>query len=255
VRSLYLASGILAFLITGCGGTSSPSQNNSILVFAAASTKEAVEQIARDFQAETATPVEINPGPSSGLAKQIEQGAAADLFLSADEASADYLAKRNLIELRRNLLTNRLVVIVPAESQSAPQLKELRDLADPKVHRLAMAEPGVPAGEYARQALRQVDILEQVQSKIVGGVDVRATLQFVARGEVHAGLVYYTDALGNSKVRIAFEVNPDLHAPILYPLVLLHKNHIQEAARRFYDYLASEKAAKVFRAAHFGMAR
>jgi molybdate transport system substrate-binding protein len=253
---VYVAGGILAFLFTGCGGPNSPAQKNeSVLVFAAASTKEAVEQIARDFQAETATPVEINLGPSSGLAKQIEQGASADLFLSADQASADYLAKKTLIELRRNLLTNRLVVIVPAEGQSAPQLKELRDLADPKVHRLAMAEPGVPAGEYAREALRHSGILEQVQSRIVGGVDVRATLQFVARGEVDAGLVYYTDTVGNSKVRIAFEVNPDLHAPILYPLVLIRKDHIQDAARRFYEYLASEKAAKVFRAAHFGMAR
>jgi len=224
-----------------------------VIVFAAASTKEAVEQAARDFQGQTDTPVEVSLGPSSGLAKQIEQGASADLFLSADQASADYLAAKQLVSERRNLLTNRLVVVVPADSDVG--VRELRDLADPRIRRLALAEPKVPAGEYARQALRKAGVWDKVEGRVVGGIDVRATLQFVARGEAEAGFVYRTDALGQSKVRVAVEVEPGLHDPIRYPLVLLRREPIREAARRFYEYLGSEKAAGVFEHAGFGVDR
>src|SRR5436190_7223232 len=103
---------IVACVLQGCGphGGGPERQPEPVTVFAAASTKEAIEQVARDFQGENGTPVEVSLGPSSGLAKQIEQGASADLFLSADQASADYLAAKQLVSARRNLLTNRLVV-------------------------------------------------------------------------------------------------------------------------------------------------
>jgi molybdate transport system substrate-binding protein len=250
------ASWTLALVLVGCAGSHPPAEKaKPIFFYAAASTKDVAEQIARDFQAETAATVEINPGPSSGLAKQIEWGGDADLFLSADEVSADYLSKKNLVELRRDLLTNHLVVITPSPDRLSIRLAQLRDLAETQVRRVAMAEPGVPAGEYARQALRQIGILEQMQDKIVGGVDVRATLQFVARGEVDAGLVYLTDAVNNPQVRIAFQVDDKLHAPILYPLVLIRKEHIRDEARKFYDFLGSDKAAKAFRTAHFEIVR
>jgi molybdate transport system substrate-binding protein len=222
-------------------------------VFAAASTKEAIEQVARDFQGDNSTPVEVSLGPSSGLAKQIEQGASADLFLSADQASADYLAAKQLVSARRNLLTNRLVVVVPTAFDVG--VRELRDLADPRIRRLALAEPKVPAGEYARQALRKAGVWGKVEDRVVGGIDVRATLQFVARGEAEAGLVYRTDALGQTRVRVAVEVEPGLHDPIHYPLVLLRREPVKQAARRFYDYLGSEKAAGVFERAGFGVER
>ena len=143
--------------LPSCGPQSGGSECSSqtVVVFAAASTKEAVEQAGRDFQKETGIPVEVSLGPSSGLAKQIEQGADADLFLSADEATADYLAQKQLIAQRRDLLTNRLVVVVPADSDIT--IKVLRDIADPRIRRLALAEPKVPAGEYARQTLRKAD--------------------------------------------------------------------------------------------------
>jgi molybdate transport system substrate-binding protein len=245
----------LTFVAAGCGphdGGSAP-QPGPVVVFAAASTKEAVEQAAREFQRETGIPVEVSLGPSSGLAKQIEQGASADLFLSADQASADYLAEKRLVSDRRDLLTNRLVVVVPADSDLG--VHELRDLADPRIRRLALAEPKVPAGEYARQALRKDGVWDQVEGRVVGGTDVRATLQFVARGEAEAGLVYATDALGESRVRVAVRVDPKLHEPIRYPLVLLWREPMTEAARRLYDYLGSEKSAGVFERAGFGVVR
>jgi molybdate transport system substrate-binding protein len=224
-----------------------------VVVYAAASTKEAVEQAAKDFQTETGIPVEVSVGPSSGLAKQIEQSASADLFLSADQASADYLAAQQLVSERRNLLTNRLVVVVPTNSEIG--VKELRDLAEPRIKRLAVAEPKVPAGEYARQALKKTGVWETVEPRVVGGIDVRATLLFVARGEAEAGLVYATDALGESRVRVAVQVDPKLHDPIRYPLILLRREPMKEGARRLYDYLGSEKSVGVFERAGFGVER
>jgi molybdate transport system substrate-binding protein len=246
---------VLPFVLAGCGPDrgGSARQPGPVALFAAASTKEAVEQAAKDFRGETGIPVEVSLGPSSGLAKQIEQGAPADLFLSADQASADYLAARQLVSERRDLLTNRLVVVVPADSEIG--VTELRDLTGPRIQRLALAEPKVPAGEYARQALRKAGVWDQVEGRVVGGIDVRAALQFVARGEADAGLVYRTDALGDSRVRAAVQVDPGLHDPIRYPLVLLRREPMKEGARRFYDYLGSEKSAGVFERAGFGVER
>jgi molybdate transport system substrate-binding protein len=243
-----------AGVLIGCGSqVDSGGRSERLSVYAAASTREAMEQAARDFQHRTGAAVEVVLGPSSGLARQIEQGAAADLFLSADQASADYLAAKQLVEKRRHLLTNRLVVVVP--SAASIQVKALRDLGDAQIRRLAVAEPGVPAGEYARQALRKIGIWDQIKDRIVGGIDVRATLTFVARGEAEAGLVYRTDALQQNGVRVALEVPPELHEPIRYPLVLVKRASIKEAARRFYDHLGSSQASAVFERAGFGVVR
>jgi len=254
MRASYLFLCCLPPLI-GCGapGSIRPDSGRPVGLFAAASTKEAVERIARDFEAQTGVPVEVTLGPSSGLAKQIERGARADLFLSADEASADYLADKKLVALRRDLLSNRLVVVVPTKQVAPMPIQDLADLADLRVERIAMAEAKVPVGEYARQALRHAGLLDKVQSKFVGGVDVRATLQYVALGEAAAGFVYYTDAQGSSRVRVAFEVKPQLHAPIRYPLVLIGGLQVTDSAQSLYQYLASDRAAQVFRDAHFGI--
>lgn len=223
----------------------------SISLYAAASTREAVAEIAKSFEKETGIKVEVVPGPSSGLARQIEQGAAADLFLSADQASADYLAEKKFAGKRRNLLTNRLAVIVPSDSTA--EIKSLPDLA--KLKRVALAEAKVPAGEYARQALTKEKVLDSLKDKIIGGVDVRATLQYVTRGEVDAGIVYHTDAVGQSKIKVALEIPAALHSPIEYPLMLVEREKRNPAALKLYEYLLSEKAAEVFRKAQFGVAK
>jgi molybdate transport system substrate-binding protein len=223
----------------------------SVSLYAAASTKDAVAEIAKNFEKETGIKVEVIPGPSSGLARQIEQGAAADLFLSADQASADYLAEKKLVAGRKNLLTNKLVVILP--SDSAAEIKSLADLT--KLKRIALAEPRVPAGEYARQALTKEKLLDSLKDKIIGGVDVRATLQYVVRGEVDAGVVYHTDAVGQTKIKVALEIPAGLHSPIEYPLVQVAREKKNSAAVKLYEYLMSEKAAEVFRKAQFGIAK
>lgn len=254
MRPHCLGSVLILAALAGCvtrpaGDGDKP---ESVTIFVAASTREAVEQIAKDFQAETGSAVEISPGPSSALAKQIDQGAPADLFLSADEPTADYLAGKGLVERRRVLLRNRLVVVVPVESNV--QLQELADVADPQIKKLALAVEKVPAGEYSRQALAKAGVWEKVRDRVVSGTDVRVTLQLVERG-ADAGMVYYTDAAVSSGVRVALEVDPKLHTPIEYPLVLVRRDRVKDAARKFYDYVSSEKAAETFRRAKFEVAR
>jgi len=139
--------GLSFCLLAGC----SASKNEPVMVFAAASTRDALTSILADFQAQTGTTVELNPGPSSTLARQIEQGADADLFLSADQAWADYLSERGLVANSRSLLTNRLVVVTPAASPL--DVPSLAALDTPNVSRLALAGSAVPAGRYAREAL------------------------------------------------------------------------------------------------------
>jgi len=249
VRHLGFGLFILFGFLAGCSGP----KPESISVFAAASTREVIEQLAADFQKETGIAVTANFGPSSGLARQIEQGANADLFLSADESWADYLADKGLVAERRDLLTNKLVVIVPVEGALA--IKEMADLTKPEIHRLALAGKAVPAGTYSRKALQSAGLWDQLKDRVVEGGDVRAALAYVTRGEAEVGMVYATDAAGNSKVRIALEVNPKLHDPIRYPLVLIKQDQPHPAARRFYDYLISEHAIEIFTHAGFGMAQ
>ncbi len=188
---------LLAFCLlpnlAGCGAS-----KPQVIVFAAASTQETIQAIGRDFEAQTGTHVTSSFSASSTLARQIEQGAGADLFLSADEHWADYLADKGVVLERRDLLANRLVVVTPAD-QPLP-LRNLADLADDKVKHLALALDPVPAGRYAREALKNAGIWEQVQQRVREAGDVRATLTLVVRGEAEAGLVYATDAAASDKV-------------------------------------------------------
>ncbi|MCI0456283.1 MAG: molybdate ABC transporter substrate-binding protein [Gemmataceae bacterium] len=224
-----------------------------IQLFAAASAREPLEQLASTFRTQTGIPVALNLGPSSSLARQLEQGASVDLFLSADESWADYVAQKGLVTQRQDLLTNRLVVVVPAEG--APRLYTLRDLGQASIRRLALAGPTVPAGRYAREALHTAGIWDQVKDRVLEGADVRAALAYVARGEAEAGIVYATDLGIGSAVTQALEVDARLHSPIRYPLILVRRDPIRQGARQFYDFLSSAAAAEVFRRSGFGVVR
>jgi molybdate transport system substrate-binding protein len=245
MRRSLLLSGLLLGL-AGCSSKPPP----GLSIFAAVSTREAVEQIARDFEREALTPVTCSFAASSTLARQIEQGADAALFLSADERWADYLSDKGLVVERRDLLANRLVVVVPARQAGKPDLHKVADLAGNEIKQLALALDPVPAGHYAREALEKAGIWEQVKARVRETGDVRATLAIVERGEADAGIVYATDAATSEKVHTALQVPEELHTPIRYPLVLLRRN-ISPAARRFYDFLGDKTAAAHFRKAGF----
>jgi len=219
-----------------------------VTIYVAASTRDVVAEITTRFTEETGIRVEINAGSSSRLAQQILEGGPADLLLSADQANADHLASKGFVAQRRNLLGNRLVVITPADSSLA--IASLDDLARADIGQLALALESVPAGQYARQALERAGIWKALESRVIGGDDVRATLAFVEH-DVDAGIVYRTDAAGSGRVRVALEIDEHLHEPIEYPLILVARDSANDNARALFDYLASDEAAAVFRKAQF----
>ena len=215
---------------------------DTVYISAAMSTHDAVEAVTKDFTQQTGIPVIVTPAASSTLARQIENGENADLFLSADEEWADYLDKRGLVAQRGDLLGNRLVVIEPAAE--ATPVSDLHDLSGDHFQRLAIGRAEVPAGYYARQALEKAGVWKDVEKRVLEGGDVGAVLTYVERGEVEAGFVYATDAQASSRVRVAYSVPAELHEPIRYPLVRLKRNAEKASAGHFYEFLHGEAAQK-----------
>ncbi len=219
------------------------------VIFAAASTKDAITDIAKDFAAAGKGKVAASFGSSADLAKQIENGAPAGLFISADTKWADYLDGKHLLVAgsRRNLLGNHLVLIAPADSSLAIDLKPGAPLAaalgDGK---LAMCDPdSVPAGRYGKASLTSLGIWDSVAAKVANAKDVRAALALVERGETPAGIVYTTDALLSKKVKVVATFPDDSHPKIVYPVALI-AGHDSPEAKAFYDYLNGPEAAAVF---------
>jgi molybdate transport system substrate-binding protein len=218
-----------------------------ISVFAAASLQEALTEIGSAYEGANGGHVVFNFGASSLLARQIEQGAPADLFFSADEEKIERLEKKALLlaDSRRTLLSNTLVVVVPAGAANTP--KSIRDLAQPAVGKLALAQPEtVPAGLYAREHLQRVGLWDAVKAKVIPAENVRAALAAVASGNVDAGIVYKTDALTSRNVKVAVEIPAAEGPKISYELAILKRSRQVDEARRFAEYLASASARRSF---------
>ena len=224
-----------------------------LILSAAASTKEVIESLAEQFQAQTETEVKVNPGPSNGLANQILAGAPADLFLSASQQWADEVQQGGKAREMTRLLTNRLVLVVPKGNPG--QVREPKDLLSAKVKRVALAGEKVPAGIYADQALTNLDLLKRLTAdgKIARGQDVRSALAFVERGEAEAGIVYSTDLSSASGVELVYDFPTDLHDEIVYVLVLLEHGSDKSKGRELYEFLQSPRADEVY--AKFGFSR
>ncbi|HYN22816.1 MAG TPA: molybdate ABC transporter substrate-binding protein, partial [Thermoanaerobaculia bacterium] len=193
---------LMALALTGAPGAAAELQ-----VFAAASLTEALREIAPEYEKATGDKIVLSLGASSTLARQIQEGAPADLFLSADEAKMDGLEKRKLLlaGTRRSVLSNTLVVVVP--SDSTLKIAGPADLAAPSIRALALAEPqSVPAGIYAKEYLRKKGLWSKVIDRVIPTENVRAALAAVESGNVDAGIVYKTDAGISRKVKIAYEV-------------------------------------------------
>jgi molybdate transport system substrate-binding protein len=233
-----------------------PVAAQQITVFAAASLKDALEDAARSFTAAHGAPVRFSFASSSALAKQIEQGAPADLFASADLDWMNYLAERKLIrpDTRVNLLGNRLVVVAAKESP----LNELKlDAASLRAAlgdgRLTTGEvSSVPVGKYAKTALEKLGLWGEVQPRLAMTESVRAALALVARGEAPLGIVYATDAAAEPKVKIVATFPPDSHPPIIYPFAVVAESKLASAAQ-FLDYLKGPVARRAFEAQGFSL--
>ena len=224
-------------------------------MFATASTTNAVEDAIASYAAETGAEVVASYAASSALARQIENGAPADLFLSANLDWADYLDRRGLLEpgTRRDLLGNRLVLVAPADSALEVSIGPGLDLAGLLGDgRLALGDPDhVPAGRYARAALESLGLWAEVEGRTVRTLDVRAALALVERGEVPLGVVYATDVAVCGACRTVATFPESSHPPIRYPLALV-AGRASPAARAFYDFLLSPAAAEIF--ARYGFA-
>ena len=216
-------------------------------VFAAASLNDALKQIGTTYEQQSGDKITFNFGASSMLARQIEEGAPADIFFSADNAKMNALEAKGLIlkDTRRSRLSNSLVIVVPAEGGLV--IESPKDLATAKVRRLALAEPKtVPAGIYAREYLQNQKIWPALQGKIIPTENVRAALAAVESGNVDAGIVYKTDAGISKKVKIACEIPLADGPAISYPMAVMKNAREPEAAKRFMQFLNSEDTAKVF---------
>src|SRR5262245_2260575 len=221
---------------------------DEILVSASASLTDVLKEITTAYQAKSKHTVKFNFGPSNGLARQIEEGAPADVFFSADLPQMDNLDKKSLLEpgTRKNLLSNQLVIIVPADSKLA--LSSPRDLLKSDVQKFALAEPSsVPVGVYSSKYLTDEGLWDQVKAKIVPVQDVRATLASVESGNVEAGFVYKTDAAISKKVKIVYEVPIDKGPKITYPVAIVKESKRKDAARDFMSYVQSPTAKDAFK--------
>jgi len=218
-----------------------------VTVFAAASLMESLNEIAAMHTKDSGETITFSFGASSTLARQIEEGAPADIFFSADEAKMDGLEKKGLIlkGTRKSRLSNTLVIVVAAEGGAG--IGSPKDLATEMIQRLALAEPKtVPAGIYAKEFLQKQKLWSAVEAKVIPTENVRAALAAVEAGNVEAAIVYKTDAAISKKVKVVFEVRAADGPKISYPVALVANRTHRVAAKRFLAYLNGEAAGAVF---------
>jgi molybdate transport system substrate-binding protein len=246
-RSGVRAAAVLALL--ALLGAAPQAAAEEVVVFAAASLKNALDDAAAAFAQHGGEKVAVSYAASSALAKQIESGAPADIFISADLDWMDYLDQHHLLKpgTRKNLLGNRLVLVAPAASPIKVEIKPNFPLAALLGDgRLAVADPdAVPAGKYGKAALEKLGVWTSVENKLARAENVRAALFFVSRSEAPLGIVYQTDAAADPGVKIVAEFPEDTHPRIVYPIAMTTGTKTP-AAGRFLDFLESGAAKPIF---------
>ena len=245
-RLLGAAAGLaLAFAVVA------QAHAEDVLVFAAASLTNALNEIGEHFTAKTGDRIQFSYAASSTLAKQIEQGAPARIFASADQQWMDYLAERKLIvaDTRVNILGNTLVLVAPLDTRLGKvEIGPKTDIAALAGDgRIATGDPdSVPVGLYFRQAMERAGQWDKVAPKLARAESVRAALALVERGEAPLGVVYATDAAVSKKVKVVGVFPESMHDPIIYPFALVAGNGTGGAARVFLDYLRTSDAMAIF---------
>jgi molybdate transport system substrate-binding protein len=247
MRKFLIAWLLLAAWAVADVASAAADDSSTVLVFGAASLTNVLDELSKAFTEETHVPVKSSLAASSVLAKQIEAGAPADVFFSADREWMDYLEQRKLLKpgSRHDVVGNRLVLIAPADSKVAVKIGKGVDFGPAlgPQGKLATGDPdSVPVGKYTQAALTKLGVWDKVSGRIVRAENVRAALAFVARGEAPLGIVYKTDALAEKKVA---EFPTDTHPPITYPIALT--THGGPAAQQFVDFVRTRPASEVFR--------
>jgi len=255
IHNLAVAVILWGSLLVGGAGRGEEADKPAVVVFGAASLTNVLQDLGDAFTKQTSVPVKFSFAASSALARQIESGAPADVFFSADLDWMDYLQKRNLIQAasRRDVVGNRLVLIAPSDSAIVLKIKPHFPLATALGNkRLATGDPdAVPAGRYARAALTNLGVWDEVADRIIPADSVRSALAFVDRGEAPLGIVYETDAMIDKNVRVVDVFPATSHPPIVYPIALT--TNAKADAAKFVAYIASPAADVTFKA--YGFAR
>lgn len=233
---------------TATGNSSSSAATTELTISAAASLTDSLQDIQKLYESKYPNvKLTFNFAASGTLQKQIEQGAPADLFISAGSKQMQALIDEKLVDKDHeiNLLTNELVLVVPKDNTTTPATIE--DLNGDSIKRLAIGTPeSVPAGMYAKQALEKAKLWDSLQSKLVQTKDVKQVLSYVETGNADAGFVYKTDAMESNGVKIAFTASEDSHDPIVYPAAVLSATTHREDAAQFYAYLQTQEAQAIF---------
>jgi molybdate transport system substrate-binding protein len=255
ISRIRLAAGALlcASLLAAGAGYGQAVDKPAIVVFGAASLTNVLQDLGDAFTKETSVPVKFSFAASSALARQIENGAPADVFFSADIDWMDYLQKRNLIQpaSRHDVVGNRLVLIAPIDNPIALKIKPHFRLASALGNkRLATGDPdSVPAGRYAQASLVNLGVWDEVADRLIRADSVRSALAFVDRGEAPLGIVYETDAMIDKRVRVVDVFPAASHAPIVYPIALTM--NAKAGAAKFVAYIESPAADVAFKAYGF----
>ncbi len=246
---LFLVLWLAGTTLTACRG-----HRPTLTLSVAASLQDAITEIETDYQRDHgAVDFRNNFGSSGTLAREIEQGAPVDAFLSAGTKQMDDLETKGLLQAgtRANLLRNSLVLIAPQDSK----LAGFDGITAPGFRLIALGDPAsVPAGQYGKQTLTSLNLYDKIQGRIVLGKDVRQVLTYVETGNADAGLVYATDAMISSKVRVVATAPESSHDPIIYPLAIMAASRNQPSAGDFITYLSGPSARAVFTKHGFTMA-
>jgi molybdate transport system substrate-binding protein len=238
---------LILFLLAFALSAEGPSRAVELNVFAAASLTDALKEVGTNYEKQCGDKAVFNFGASSLLERQVEEGAPADIFFSADEPKMDSLEKKDLIlkETRKSKLSNSLVIVIAADSEL--QITSPADLTGPKVRRVALADSkAVPAGVYSKAFLEKENLWREIEPKVVPVDNVRAALAAVESGNIEVGMVFKTDAAISKKVKVAYEIPAATGPKISYPMAVTKNAKQVEPAKRFVEYLASDDAAKVF---------
>lgn len=247
-----LLSLILIFSVAACSkkdaSTSPTPQKAAITVSAAASLKDAMDEVKANYAKENPNvTVTINYGASGALEQQIEQGADVDVFISAATKQIEQLKAKGLTmdDTTKNLLGNKLVLIVPKDSKV--NITDFAGVTQNGIAKLALGEAkSVPAGQYAEEVFKKLNILDQTKTKAVYGKDVKEVLTWVATGNADAGVVYETDAKTSDKVKVVAVAADGTHTPIVYPATVIKSSKNGDAAKAFMAYLSGAQAKAVF---------
>lgn len=262
----FVLSIVAAIVLIACTQAASPplapspqsqSEPSTLLIAAAASLQKPLQEIAPLYEkAGNNRRANYNFASSGSLQQQIEQGAPADLFISASNKQMEALQQKKLIldGTRQALLTNRLALITP--KSSTLKLTDFSQLTRLEIQRISVGEPrSVPAGQYAVEVFKKMGILDQIESKFVFGGNVKSVLASVETGDADAGVVYITDAKDSDKVSIAAIANDQLHSPIVYPIAILKSSKAVEASKQYIEFLQSKPAREIFEKYDFGISK